>query len=153
MSSQVFHVGTTGRRTPLSCPQRSWLSLLRPLWSQNVVLHQGCCLGSDTEVADAAHSFGARIHSHPASVGSSSRQHGSYRSEVVHEPKWFHNRNRGIVHASSLLIGFPDSLPRKGSGTWHTLDYAGLRGVPVMICWMDGRVCCPPVRLRFLQDM
>lgn len=135
-----FHVGVTARRTPLSPAQRAWLARLAPLWNANVFLHQGCCVGGDTEVSIAAHVNGARIVSHPPDNPRLRYTDAEYTAETVCPEKPYLDRNTDIIAASSLVIAFPDGPYRLRSGTWSTIRKAVIARRPCLVCLPDGTV-------------
>jgi hypothetical protein len=49
------------------------------------------------------------------------------------------DRNREIVDNTDVLVACPAGPEERRSGTWSTIRHALRWGVPVILCWPDGR--------------
>ena len=135
-------VGFTGTRRGMTERQLRKLKrfLERPA-SGIVAFHHGDCVGADAQ----AHALVERtcpavsIFIHPPSNGALRAfsvvpmMHESSHGHVF-PPAPYMTRNRAIVDACDVLIATPNSTSEAiRSGTWATVRYARIRGVPVHI--------------------
>jgi hypothetical protein len=61
-----------------------------------------------------------------------------HESDKILPTKSYFARNRDIVDASNMLIGFPAHRSRGKGGTWYTIKYAEKLGVKTGIFYADG---------------
>lgn len=136
--------GFTGTRDGLTWKQRASLYLLleraRPAW-----LHHGDCVGADSEAHDLAGRLRIRRAIHPPS---DSRLRAwcppvTGLDGLPRDPLPYLTRDRRIVEETHWLIACPKQQPldpRKGGGTWYTVDYARGKGRMVVFVWPDGTI-------------
>lgn len=120
-----INIGFTGTRDGMTGEQvRALVTLLRGY--REVIFHHGDCLGSDDQAHTIAKDEGVKeivIHP-PENPKLRAYRHGTLRKE-----KDFLDRNKDIVNECKFLIATPNTaVPRKRSGTWHTVRYAKKRG-------------------------
>lgn len=138
----LTRVGFTGSRTSVTMEQ---LETLYKLLEQVVPFegHHGDCIGSDVDFHRAASQNSQPVVIHPPL----DEKHRAYCFEVcfspltpkVLAPKEFLERNKDIVHATTMLIATPDSPKEKlRSGTWSTIRYARKLGKKVHVILPDG---------------
>ena len=134
--------GVTGSRNGLTDAQLERL-YLRFGEGEVDELHHGACVGADELTHGVAVEFESLITAHPPlklvyamdldALAASPRT-------VVLPRKEYLARDRDIVDAAQVLIGFPDGPRRPHSGTWYTIDYAMKRRIPTTIYYPDGWV-------------
>jgi hypothetical protein len=122
----ITHVGVTGSRYGMNDRQmdamHKILYKVSQLSEERPWLHHGDCLGADYETAVWAAHLGYLTVSVPP-LNDSYR--GFHESDEILEPDEYLTRDRAIVDAVDLLIGFPATDKEKpGSGTWYTINYA-----------------------------
>ncbi|MFZ2239330.1 MAG: hypothetical protein WAV90_07260 [Gordonia amarae] len=136
-------VGMTGTRHPITEAQRIWLGGQILTAAE---LRHGACVGADEAGHQAAIAAGVPIVVHPPvdeRLMVTRDHHGRWLT-----PKPYLDRNRDIVDAVDRVIGLPDGPPRRGSGTWYTIEYAVCSGKPVLVCFPDGTVMPGDTALR-----
>lgn len=102
--------------------------------------HYGDCVGVDEAAMWICHSSGhdGVFHSHPATMNPEWDAKWRARTAerfpelgiIEYEAKHPLTRNKDMVDACDVLWAFPESAIEKG-GTWHTVNYARSKGVPV----------------------
>jgi hypothetical protein len=128
------HLGVTGTRRGATVPQMDALwEILEEL--QPTHLHHGDCKGVDAQAAVLADALGIATVAHPPLV---SKYRAFHASTEVRPLAPYLERDRDIVGSVEVLVGLPDSLPRSGSGTWYTINWATWMDVPVRIVYPDG---------------
>ena len=132
------HLGITGSREGLTEEQRKYMRvILAELRRLNYgYLHHGDCVGVDEEVALYAKALGYRLVCHPPT---DPKLRAHVPSQEVREAHPYLERNKHIVAASDMLLGFPnspESVPR--SGTWSTIKYARYHDVYTVVIAPDG---------------
>jgi hypothetical protein len=133
-------LGFTGTRKPLTAPQRTSLGeLVASIEKHSPIhsVHHGDCIGADAAFDKVCYDLGLERHSHPGPEGPN-RAHTD--ADVVHEERWFLDRNRDIVDVADVLIACPYTGETQRSGTWTTIRYARRRRCQVIIVWPDGTV-------------
>lgn len=130
-------IGITGSRRGLTEDQREELwSRLHALYSIGArTLHHGDCVGVDEETSAIAEVLGYQLVSHPPE---NEKLRAYVESQSIWTPKGYLERDQDIVDCSDFLIGCPDGPPRKGSGTWYTLNYADQTGTRYLVIRPDG---------------
>ena len=134
-------IGITGSR--YGCSPVQMLTGLEYILSFNVEeLHHGDCYGVDTQMARLfGRNSGTRIHCHPPDNDDHRSFVGEKQGDVMYREKGYLERDRDIVDACDILVGFPNTKePRNRSGTWYTLRYAVREGVPARIVFPDGTI-------------
>jgi predicted Rossmann fold nucleotide-binding protein DprA/Smf involved in DNA uptake len=135
------HVGITGTRHGMTDAQRS--TLIDLLSEGGIWLHHGCCVGVDEQAHWIAFELGVGSIGHPPADRRLAMPLVEDGLQFIGlcPPKPYHDRNRDIVDACSLLIAVPehDREQPKG-GTWYTVRYARQVGREHIIIWPDG---CP----------
>lgn len=135
-------IGITGTRTGGSALQLDWL--YRTFEEQEVgEVHHGACIGIDSSAHFAALEVGARVHvwppTNPILIDPNCLL--PHPLVTVHPNMPYLNRNREIVRAATVLIGFPkeDEEPEPFTGgTWYTINFARRTNKPVVIVYPDG---------------
>ena len=105
-------------------------------WSFMSEFHHGDCVGADEQ----AHGFvyrqgieGLAIVVHPP-VDPKKRANCSDEVTTILPAKEYLQRNKDIVDACDLLVAAPRTPHEElRSGTWSTVRYARLKGVPVIV--------------------
>jgi hypothetical protein len=112
-------------------------------------LHEGECVGGDSQLAGRAVWLGIRIVAHPPeddrlrAIGSRfddlTAEDGSPAQVTWLEPRPYRDRNLDIVEASQAVIVAPgQDREVVRSGTWQTKRMAVARQRPLVIVWPDG---------------
>lgn len=116
-------VGFTGTRNGMTSKQKA--SVRRALKGADEA-HHGDCVGADEQFHDIAHSMGIPIVIHPPNDPKLRAR--CQNAKLVKKPKPYLDRNKDIVHDSSLMLGAPkegvEPRPGRGQGTWSTIRYA-----------------------------
>lgn len=141
-----LRVGFTGTRKGMTAAQLSsffslFLSIRDNNLGQQLVLDQGCCVGSDEHSAVLAHVLGARIIGHPPENGHLISKLAMRLCTEVRSAKYYTDRNMDIVNETSQLIATTltdDEVNR--SGTWATVRYAMKQDKPVTLILPGGTV-------------
>ena len=118
-------VGVTASRDGLTAAQETALHrMLTNLccdWGAEE-LHHGDCVGGDLVAAHTAAMIGYRTVAHPP-TNPVLRAH--HPSTVLLAPRDYLTRDRAIVDAVDVLLGFPArATESQRSGTWYTIRYA-----------------------------
>ena len=107
-------------------------------------LRHGACQGGDEQAHDiAVRGFLFPITIYPPVNEKLIMDKSKWtQRECIHvrKAKSYLARNRDIVDDSDKLIALPEGSYRSGSGTWYTINYAIMTGVPVEICYPDGSI-------------
>lgn len=138
-------LGFTGTRNkPTDAQLRQLLSFLRGSGDDDYIeaLHHGACVGADLAAHQYAFSLEMPIVVHPpikeAYLAFQCLE--PHPNVTVLERKPYFVRNRDIVDAADRLLAVPDGPRRPDSGTWHTINFAMYRQMPITVCWPDGRM-------------
>jgi hypothetical protein len=114
-------------------------------WLDVEVLGHGCCTGVDEELSHMVLDYHPHVKVEGYPPTNEKYLSTSYYADVVHDPAPYLDRNRAIVEASTVLMGFPAPGSR---GTKYTLNYAltQSRSRPrvYIVAYDDGRIV--PVR-------
>lgn len=141
--SRGVHIGITSTRRGITYPQRLAMVGLITAWRAEgfLIAHHGDCPGGDLAFASEAQKAGYFVEAHP---GPSRKFRAWHRSDKIHPPKEFLDRNRDIVDTSERMIAAPFSEEEEArSGTWSTVRYArSLSRLPpyIWIVLPDGSV-------------
>jgi hypothetical protein len=128
-------IGFTGTREGMSRKQyegtETTVSILSML--ANVThFHHGDCKGADEEADGIARKYDCVIHIHPPENNTHRAccyQTGDYLSKE----KPYLTRNEDIVKEVQVLIAAPFEMDKKKGGTWHTIEQARKKGIPIII--------------------
>ena len=141
----TIHIGFTGTRKGCTTPQLTTIRRLfeDSLGDDDVLVHQGCCVGADAEFCDIADGYErVGIVGHPPlQQGLMSDRALAYCSEI-NQPQSFSARNAAIVAASQIMVAAPlESTPQKRGGTWMTIGMArrALRAGKLQAMYVVGR--------------
>lgn len=134
-----LEVGFTGTRRGWSHDQSlTMISVLKTLRALGYVwLHEGDCIGADTEANKLWRELGGKIHQHPPKRDKLRSFSPFDHTEV---PKDYIVRDRDIVNSCSVLIGTPHGPEEIRSGTWTTIRYARSIKVPRIIVFPSGQI-------------
>ena len=129
-------LGVTGSRNGMTAEQLRWFSTHVGFATE---FHHGDCVGVDDQAARDMYFFSsATVISHPP-LNPKYRAYAP--SHVILDPREYLERDRDIVNATDLLIGFPDSnIERDRSGTWYTIRFARHQGRGLIVVGPDGTV-------------
>lgn len=135
-------VGVTGTRYGISDLQmleaKSWLQ--KPFWGRDYVMtefHHGDCVGADAQLASLVREYhpDAKIVGHPPDKEA---LRVFFESDETLPEKPYLARNKDIVDATEMLIGFPSEPEKQRSGTWSTIRYAVKQKKRVGVFNFDG---------------
>ena len=103
--------------------------------------HHGSCQGADVEAARLVRKIlNCRIIRHPGPDGDPHREDSGVDDEILPPLNHF-ARNRKLVEACDVLVGFPLTKPLGGrGGTAYTINFSIKRGKRTIIVWPDGTV-------------
>jgi hypothetical protein len=134
-------IGTTGTRYGLTEEQRYWVEDFSDNKNNIIdVLHHGDCIGSDAEVATIFSRRGTYIIAHPGHGRAELRAHCAVNNLVLPVRPYL-SRNRDILRASLMLLGFPKTeIEITRSGTWSTIRYARAIKLPIYVVTPSGKV-------------
>jgi len=139
----VQHVGFTGPSSGMTAAQAvrvtQALTSLRGVGASTA--NHGMCIGADEVFHGLARYLGFRLVGWPGvtNTGTVYRRAAVTCDEVM-PVKFFLDRNRDIVHASSVLLTTPDGArERVRSGTWATIRYARRCKLPLVLIDPAGR--------------
>lgn len=155
-----INIGITGPRGGLSPAQRSFaMELMAKVVidpTHQFTFHHGDCIGVDQQIHQLLLSWSiTSIETHPPTKTRFRAFCGVYDdTTLVHLPAPYLERDRNIVKASNVVIGFPncsqEEAPR--SGTWYTVQHAMVQyamahnaGKVVLVVMPDGSL---PSRYR-----
>jgi len=124
----TMEVGFTGTRRGMTAAQKIvTFDLLRQIddtFQETIVVHHGCCIGSDEEFAEKCDSMGFDVIGHPPTVTSFMSRRATDLS-ILRAPAPYAIRNQAIVDASGVMIATPrESQPQPVGGTWMTIRMA-----------------------------
>jgi hypothetical protein len=139
----ILDIGITGSRNGGNDQQYSALTRLLSYdyGTAEKRLHHGCCIGVDEFAALTAKDVGYYIVGHPPYHPFTISDASINESDLVEAPKPYLDRNRDIVHVSTLLIAVPESDHEVlRSGTWSTIRYARKLNKLIFIIDTDGRI-------------
>jgi hypothetical protein len=134
---RVFGFTGSGSRMP-SQAQARWLR--RQLAERGQRLHHGACINADAMAHALGLALGLPVMVHPPLNDYKQMTLKPHHRVRVLRPKKYLDRNKDIVDACDVLLATPDGPERKRSGTWSTIRYAVRTGVPVEICYPNGKV-------------
>lgn len=134
-------IGFSGSREGMSHNQRNqFINLCEIINDINepITFIHGDCIGADKEAHDLIlnciedHNLD-KIKIFPP-IFTSHRAYCFTEPENISEPKDYLQRDRDIVDACDILIATPlTNIPKKGSGTWYTINYAKKKGIKTII--------------------
>lgn len=133
-------VGFTGTRRGLTTLQRRTLQRVAEttVREDGVILFvHGGCHGADSSADDVFARLAVPRRVRP---GPDSSEYTWHKGAEVMERRPNLDRNRDIVADADVLIACPSNyvnIPR-GSGTWATVRYARVKGIPIRFIWNDG---------------
>ena len=132
------HIGFTGTREGVTDDQLAMLRRALASIGDVPTLHHGDCVGADVAAHSLARAAGWRVVVHPPS---NDRLRAWCEADEYRPEQDYLDRNAVIVAESDVLIACPkqNHEVQKG-GTWWTVRHAREQGIPVLICWPDGRV-------------
>ena len=143
--NKPLRIGFTGTRDGMTARQwrrlRLWLE--ETAWPGNLIseVHQGCCVGADSEfVLAVLDTVFCTIHAHPSNIRSLTDQWAVDVATVRHPPLPPLERNVVIVDSSDVLLAAPKGPEEMRSGTWSCVRYGRKQKKPVVIFWPDGTV-------------
>lgn len=146
-------VGITGTRVGATEEQKTKLVQLFCEFQMRE-FHHGCCVGVDAEAFWLLFELGSGgvLHAHPPVDEKAMDVSSRDESDVIHEPKYYLERNKDIVNESDMLIVVPKENDFKegygGGGTWATFRYAREK-IPCVVVWPDGsETLTTPVNMR-----
>lgn len=143
-TGEIGVLGFTGSRHGMTPEQVATVDEMTALAFGEV--HHGDCVGADLAMDYIARVNGQRRIIHPPS---DPRLRAWCDGDVVLPEKPYHDRNRDIVDACTMLIATPaEASEQPKGGTWYTVRYAREQGKPVMVVWPDGTVLAPSVTDR-----
>lgn len=134
----VFVLGVTGSQLGASTAQlHTFKSWVLENWDKIEAVHNGCCVGWDTQVAYILHGNGLEelVVWHPPS---NSDKQGIFQRDWPmgewRKPKPYLDRNWDIAKECDVVIGAPRTDEEQiRSGTWATLRYARKLGKEVKV--------------------
>lgn len=134
-------VGFTGTRKGMTEAQlRAFQITIQALDTPDLVItqaHHGDCVGADAQFHDFMKNVRkVETHGHPPL----NKVHRAFCDvDTEYTAREYNTRNRAIVHASTVMIGCPDTETwRLHSGTWTTINYAKRMKKPLMIIFPSG---------------
>lgn len=147
--------GVTGTRqggTPYQIASIGWLFSRYGITE----LHNGDCIGVDSQVYYLARAFVAHITLHPPINHEYRALNGDHKDKWWPE-KEYHERNRDIVLESEALVACPKrSIPAEleesePGGTWNTIRCARRFKKPIAIVWPNGHITYENWKLTYDQ--
>lgn len=102
--------------------------------------NHGLCVGSDVQFHEMARALGYTIVGWPGVTNTGQvYQRASVICDDIMPVKFFLDRNRDIVMASSVLLATPSRKREEvRSGTWATIRHARKVKLPLCLIWPDG---------------
>lgn len=110
-------------------------------------LHDGDCVGVDSQLYDLAQAFQVGVVMHPPTNPNNRAFRGMGDDDLVvmRPAKGYFIRDKDIVDESEVMVGVPrqnlepkDSWKRGNGGTWWTINYARKQEKPLAIVWPTG---------------
>lgn len=134
-------IGITGTSSGMSDEQKfSFETLMEQLTPDE--LHEGCCIGVDSEAYIYAKERSIFTVGHPGFYAKNpddlSKRDIRQRDCMMEATNHF-ARNRNIVNTSDIMIGIPYKLDGIG-GTNYTINYARTKMKPIYIIHRDGKI-------------
>lgn len=151
-----MRIGFTGTRKGMTPQQQvafeEWflkLNAAREDMLHEYAFHHGDCVGADKQAHTIVAKYALRtIQVHPPL---DDRFRARCAAPVIHEPLTYADRNKAIVAMSEVLMAAPDHPEeRPRSGTWMTVRFARMRGMPIILLMPDGTVTQDKSRLQLL---
>jgi hypothetical protein len=138
------NIGITATREGLTGPQlKTIVNRLDMLKSDNarIILHQGCCVGGDEQIAIAAHALRIPIIAYPPDNKRFFSKIAFELSFRVEPDMPYLARNDKIIEACNVLFVAPRTkFEEVRSGTWSTFRHARTFGRYVIVIYNDGGV-------------
>lgn len=137
-------IGFTGTRQGMTPAQIEQVKLWLP---RGIELHDGDCIGADSQAFHLAKHQGLRTVSHPP-------LNPKFQAKNVHDmtrpPFDYTTRNHHIVDETQLLIATPKEYTEqwRGSGTWATIRYARNWNAPRVVIFPDGSLKAENISAR-----
>jgi hypothetical protein len=119
--------GFTGTRNGLNDSQKKQIiDLLKNDLDNGKIIevHYGDCIGADTDFHNICNNLSSNIKIiiHPPNIYTI---RSFCKSNYIHQPKAYLDRNKNIVDSCNILIGCPmNEQEILRSGTWSTIRYA-----------------------------
>jgi hypothetical protein len=131
------HLGFTGTKYGLSHKQMAGVINFLTYHRFNV-LHHGCCIGADYQVALIAKGLDFTVIGHPP-INEKFMMGEMYLNDVTRKPKTYLERDLNIITESAYLLATPKTMKKvPRSGTWTTIEYAKSAKLPYTIIYPDG---------------
>ena len=103
-------------------------------------LNHGDCIGADAIAHEMAVELGLEIIIHPPDDPKYRANCTTGNVEIMPE-KSYRSRNQQIVNNGSVLLALSrGNREINYSGTWMTVRMARKKGMPIVVCYPDGRV-------------
>lgn len=138
----MIEVGFTGTQDGTTEPQFNVLCKLMSALTRldnDIVFHNGDCIGADEEAAMFALSLKWKLHLHPPRSNAKRVKLDSLAT-WVEVPLDYLDRNKNIVKQSHVLIATPNGPEKLRSGTWSTIRHARKLGKRIYIVYPDGEI-------------
>jgi len=154
------HIGFTGTREGMTDEQKKTFRDTISRVKNNIVLHNGCCVGADENAFEICLDLGnTSFAMHPPINKSIVFPYDEmHKKKCNDDPGYSHameinvdrdylERDRNIVEEAGFVIATPKNTTeeKRGSGTWYTIRQAGKMGKAVMIIWPDGTTQTDPI--------
>jgi hypothetical protein len=139
MKRPKLDVGFTGTREGMTRKQfRKFCTIIRTTPMKS--FHQGCCIGADTQACIAMYDYRpkVRMFGHPPTDTRYMDMMNPEFCDTLMDPLPYHERNKAIVRASTLMIATPLASTYYQSGTWHAIDFSIRKHTPVLLIDPEG---------------
>ena len=138
---KISMTGTRRQHKLTTVQLENFKNLMRQYKAQGYThLNHGDCIGADAIAHDMAVELGLEIIIHPPDDSKYRAQCTGRHVEIMPE-KSYRARNQQIVNNGAVLLALSRSNTELTySGTWMTVRMARKKGIPIVICYPDGRV-------------
>ena len=134
-----MHLGVTGTKNGITEAQ---FDIIKSYIKEDTCVthfHHGNCKGADVQVALLYNHYhpDVWIIKHPP-IKTGTQGNGPFHE--TREPKDYLERDKDNVNESDYLWACPDGKEKLRSGTWATVRYARIKGIPITIVMPDGNI-------------
>lgn len=133
-----MHLGITGTRKGIT---ESQFNVFYKFIVEDCIthLHEGDCIGADYNLTLMFEMLRPDIViiRHPP-LNTKTQAGGPY--DITKEPKSYLERDKDIVNESQYLWAAPKGEEIVRSGTWATVRYARIKGIPITIVLPEGEI-------------